>query len=140
MVDKVTLQYVDQFYALGELVHSDFAKLFSLEELLASSYDYVLGYFMDSQLVGFIHFTKLYEIIDIVNLVVDESYRGQGIATTLLGSVFSMFDDVTSILLEVNEKNQPAIQLYLKNHFYEINRREHYYGNDTAIIMKRDVE
>ena len=42
-------------------------------------------------------------------------------------------------MLEVNEKNQNAINLYLKNGFKEINRRPKYYGSDTAIIMERDV-
>lgn len=139
MIDNVTIMYKEQFYALGSLVRVDFAKLFSLEEILLSKYDYVLGYFVESQLVGFVHFTKLYETIDIVNIVVSEQYRKQGIATQLLTAVFSKFSDVTSILLEVNEKNQSAIHLYLKNYFYEIHRREKYYGNDTAIIMKRDV-
>ena len=42
-------------------------------------------------------------------------------------------------MLEVNEHNKEAINLYKKNGFVEINRREKYYGNDDALIMKRDV-
>ncbi|MDE5888736.1 MAG: GNAT family N-acetyltransferase, partial [Bacilli bacterium] len=93
----------------------------------------------NSLLVGFIHFSKMYETVDIVNIVVDECLRNKGIASKLINELINYFDDVTNIMLEVNENNIPAISLYKKNKFYVINKRDNYYGNDNALIMKRDV-
>ncbi len=139
MVNKITLKDVGRFYSLGELVNSKFKNLYNLDNILNSEYDYLLGYYDDNLLNGFIHFSKMYETVDIVNIVVDESIRKKGIASKLISEVVNYFSDVTYIMLEVNENNIPAINLYKKNNFYVINRRKNYYGNEDALIMKRDV-
>ena len=72
MINKVVLSDLERFNELGSLVNSKFANLFNLESLLASKYDYVYGYYDNDKLVGFIHINKLYENMDIVNIVVDE--------------------------------------------------------------------
>ena len=138
MVSNINISDIEEFNKLGSLVNSKFDKLFSLSELLDSEYDYVFGYY-DKKLVGFIHVNKMYENMDIVNIVVDPKYRRKGIANELINYCLSYFDDLKSIMLEVNEHNKEAINLYTKNGFVEINRREKYYGNDDALIMKRDV-
>ena len=127
MVNKITLEDKDRFYELGEVVNSKFRILFNLESIIDSEYDYLLGYYEDNILVGFIHFSKMYEIVDIVNIVVDESKRNKGIASKLIDELINYFDDVTNIMLEVNENNIPAINLYKKNNFYVINKRDNYY-------------
>ena len=140
MVRKVNLKDIDRFYELGKLVNDNFKVLFNLDNILSSEYDYILGYYDENNLlVGFIHFSKMYETVDIVNIVVDESKRKCGIGTILLKELINYFDDVTNIMLEVNENNISAINLYKKNSFYIINKRNNYYGSDAALIMKRDV-
>lgn len=139
MVNKITLEDKDRFYELGEVVNSRFRILFNLESIIDSEYDYLLGYYENDILVGFIHFSKMYETVDIVNIVVDESKRNMGIASKLIDELLKYFNDVTNIMLEVNENNIPAISLYKKNNFYVINKRDNYYGSDAALIMKRDV-
>lgn len=139
MINNVKLEDLDAFNKLGFLVNNNFSKLFDLEKLISSNIDYILGYYENNKLVGFIHFTKLYETIDIVNVVVDENYRNNGIASSLINYIVDNFEDINNIMLEVNVNNVAAINLYLKNGFKEINRRVKYYGVDDAIIMKRDV-
>lgn len=139
MINNIELKDKERFNELGLIVNKNFAKLFQIEELINSSYDSLFGYYENELLVGFIHINKMYETIDIVNIVVDEKYRHQGIATRLIKYVLNNFDDVEKLMLEVNENNKVAINLYLKNGFTEINRRKNYYGKDTAIVMKRDV-
>ena len=139
MINNIELKDKERFNKLGLIVNKNFAKLFQIEELINSSYDSLFGYYENELLVGFIHINKMYETIDIVNIVVDEKYRHQGIATRLIKYVLNNFDDVEKLMLEVNENNKVAINLYLKNGFKEINRRPKYYGSDTAIIMERDV-
>lgn len=139
MVDKVSIKDKIRFYYLGSFISNHFDIVYSLEEILNSSYDYVFGYYDNSILIGFIHVNKLYENMDIVNIVVDPNYRSKGIGNELIRYVFNYFDDLKQVMLEVNEHNESAISLYLKNGFNVINKRDKYYGNDNALIMKRDV-
>lgn len=139
MINNIELKDKNRFNELGSIINKNFAKLYQIEELINSSYDSLLGYYDKELLVGFIHINKMYETIDIINIVVDEKYRRQGIATSLIKYILNSYNDIEKIMLEVNEKNQNAINLYLKNGFKEINRRPKYYGSDTAIIMERDV-
>ena len=48
--------------------------------------------------------------------------------------------NMKSITLEVNDKNLPAINLYLKSGFKKVGLRKNYYGLDeNAIIMTLDL-
>lgn len=139
MIKKISLENIEDFNKLGLLVNDRFDVLFKLDKLLLSSYDYIFGYFINNILIGFIHVTKLYEVVDIINIVVDARYREKGIATSLINYIIDLFDDVESIMLEVNEINLSALSLYKKNNFKIINKRLNYYGSNDALIMKRDV-
>ena len=140
MVNKISLEDLEVFNKLGLQVNSNFSNLYDLSQIIDSQYDYVYGYYLDDKLVGFVHITKLYETMDIVNIVVDREVRKQGIATKLINYVIDLFDDIDNVMLEVYENNIPAISLYKKNKFEIINKRNNYYGSDAALIMKRVVE
>lgn len=140
MVNKITLKDIERFNELGFLINSNFSNVYNLSQILDSQYDDVYGYYIDNNLVGFLHITKLYETMDIVNIVVDINYRNRGIATKLINYVISLYDDIDQVMLEVNENNSSAISLYEKNKFEIINKRFNYYGSDTALIMKRVVD
>ena len=71
MIRKISLLDIDRFNELGLLVNSNFIVLFKLEELVNSSYDFIFGYYDNDQLIGFVHVSKMYEVVDIVNVVVD---------------------------------------------------------------------
>ncbi len=139
MVSNVELKDTLRFNELGIVVNDNFTNVYVLEKLLDSEYDYIYGYYDNELLVGFIHVTKLYETMDIVNVVVDALYRNKGIATKLIDYAMCSFSDLKSIMLEVNKHNLAAISLYKKNGFEVISERKNYYGSDTALIMKRVV-
>lgn len=140
MINNIELKDLENFNELGLLVNNNFTNVYKLSEILESDYDYLYGYYDNDILVGFIHITKIYETIDIVNIVVKPFYRKKGIATLLINYMVNLFTDAEEILLEVNENNIPAISLYQKNNFAVINKRNNYYGSDAALIMKRVVE
>lgn len=140
MINSLVIEDSIRFKELGLQVNSNFQNVYDLEEILKSNYDYVYGYYVEKNLVAFIHVCVLYDTMDIVNIVVDKNYRKTGIASKLLNHVLELYKDVSNILLEVNEKNESAIALYKKYNFEVINKRNNYYGSDTALIMKRDVE
>ena len=140
MINKIDIKDIDSFYELGKELNNNFNTLYKLDDLVNSKYDFIYGYYIDNNLVGFIHINKLYENIDIVNIIVNKNYRDKGIGTKLLNYIVDNYKDINSIMLEVRESNNAAIEFYKKNNFKVINVRKKYYGNEDALIMKRDVD
>lgn len=139
MINKVNIRDKDNFLELGFLVNEKFDKLFDLNFIIDSSNEDVFGYFDGDKLVGFVHVLKTFECLEIINIVVDLEYRRKGIAVSLINYVIDFYDDLEYILLEVNENNESAINLYKKLGFNVINIRKKYYGNDDALIMRKEV-
>lgn len=137
MIKLVSKEDKELFYQLGGRLKANFSDLFNLEDLLKNNYNYIFGYYDNSKLVAFLHLSKSYEVVDIVNIVVDKFYLREGIATKLLNYAFNYFSDVDKYLLEVNINNESAINLYKKNGFKIINTREKYYDGIDAYIMER---
>ena len=139
MINSVNIKDNERFIEIGLLVNGDFSKLFNLEFIINSDSEDVFGYYDNNKLVGFIHVLKIFECVEIINVVVDIEYRKQGIASKLINYVVDYYDDLEYILLEVNEHNEKAINLYNKLEFKVINVRKKYYGNDDALIMRKEV-
>lgn len=139
MINNITINSLDNFNELGILINPNFVNLYKLNDILEDEYNYLYGFYEDNTLIGFIHVNKLYEVMDIVNIVVNPLYRKKGIATKLIEYAVNQFNDLKTIMLEVNENNSNAISLYKKNGFEVINKRNNYYGREAALIMKRDV-
>ena len=139
MISSLDIKDIDSFNRIGLLVNNNFVNLFKLEYIIDSKDEDVYGYYDNDKLVGFIHVLKTFECLEIINVVVDTDYRKKGIATKLIDYLNECYDDVEYILLEVNEKNSNAINLYNKLGFNVINVRKKYYGNDDALIMRREV-
>lgn len=139
MINKVLLSDENLFNELGKLVNDNFVNLFKLDYIINSSNEDVFGYYEDGKLIGFIHVLKSFECLEIINVVVSLEHRNKGIATKLIDYVSSFYGDIEYILLEVNEHNISAINLYNKVGFKCINIRKKYYGNDDAMIMRKEV-
>lgn len=137
MVKELTMSDNEQYLKLGVLVNSNFKRLYNLELVFNSKYDKVYGYY-DGILRGFVHVRVLYETLEIINIVVDPLCRRKGIATLLLEYIKNI-DGIKKLILEVNINNDVAIKAYEKNGFKVISERNNYYGNDTALVMERDV-
>lgn len=136
MISDLTLSDNDEFVYLGSLLHDNFSSLYSLEDILNSNYQFVFGFYIDDKLIGFLLISKIYENVDILDIVVCEKYRRQGIASSLFLYCFDKFPDC-DFMLEVNEKNLDAISLYNKLGFNIISKRKKYYHGVDALIMKR---
>ena len=138
MVDNYKENYYDEIIKLGKIVNEDFEKLFKINNLNRTEKIYV--YLYDNKVTGFIHISSNYEIIDILNIVVDPKYEKQGIGTKLLNYIIKKKDTIASkIMLEVREDNLKAINFYQKNHFTIIAKRQNYYKNKDALIMERNI-
>ena len=101
-----------------------------------SSTDSVYSYLDGEKTLGYLEIRLVDGVVDIMNLFVNEEDRKKGVATALMNKMMDE-EDYSRIMLEVNENNNEAIRLYTRLGFQEINLRERYYGEDTAIIMEK---
>lgn len=98
-------------------------------------------YELNNEIVGFINIDIIYEKAEIEYIYVVEKWRKNKIATKLLEKAEKDLINkrVSSITLEVNVNNFSAIKFYEKNEYKKINIRKHYYGNDDAYLMLKEL-
>ena len=92
----------------------------------------------ENEIVGFAGILLIIDQVNIMNIVVKKDKRNFGIGSLLLEEIirYSKIHNATSITLEVNEKNIPAIKLYKKYGFKQVGLRRKYFNNeDNAILM-----
>lgn len=140
MIKNLSLADEEAFYKLGLLLKKKFTSLYNFEEILSSSYQQVWGYFIENELVGFVHLSISFESVDILNIVVNPSFRRRGIASILMENILNIYPNCEQLFLEVRVDNLPAINLYNKLGFREINRRKNYYGDVDALVMERNIK
>ncbi len=91
------------------------------------------------EIVGFAGILTIIDEINIMNIVVKKSMRHLGIGSSLLKHIISyakQTPSITSITLEVNQTNTPAISLYQKYGFKQVGLRPQYYHNTyNALLM-----
>lgn len=78
------------------------------------------GYFLENSLIGFISFKVDEDIVDIHRLVVSPNHFHKGIATKLLLFIFDMFSSSKAYIVQTGKNNTPALSLYKKHGFIEI--------------------
>ncbi len=96
----------------------------------------------DGGVKGFINIWDFKEEMEINTLVVSKSNIGHGIGFKLMEYALSYAKNngVKRILLEVNEKNEPAISLYKKFGFEVYNLRKKYYDlKYDALLMRKEI-
>lgn len=109
------------------------------EELKSDNSNYIVAKNGLNKIVGFGGYKLLVDNADIMNIVTKKSARNTGIGTIILKNIIELVKskNINHIILEVNENNIPAINLYKKFSFETIAERKKYYnGTDNAIIME----
>lgn len=98
-------------------------------------------YELNNEILGFINIDIIYEKAEIEYIYVVEKWRKNKIATKLLEKAEKDLINkrVSTITLEVNVNNFSAIKFYEKNEYKKINIRKHYYGNDDAYLMLKEL-
>lgn len=99
-------------------------------------------YYEKNILKGYITFNKLaYDNVDIYNILVDEKYQKNNIASKLLDRLikYCLKRRITFISCEVRESNIKAINFYYKNKFIFVRKINNYYENENALFLQRRV-
>ena len=95
----------------------------------------------DGQAVGFCILQPVLDEANLLLMAIDPKYQGQGLGYKLLNHSLSLLkNDPIQIFLEVRQSNTPAIKLYEKSDFHQIDIRKNYYPNldgtkEHAVIM-----
>jgi len=119
-----------------EKEYKEFPNLWEIEQFKEDAkYSKMIVAKQNVEIVGFINYKNVLDEIEIMNIVIKNNKRGQGIASNLLSYVIRK-EKANKINLEVNEKNRTAINLYSRFGFRKVGRRAKYYnGQDDAILM-----
>lgn len=129
---------------IKDILSSEFDNFWNYDilksELESENSKYIVAKY-NNEIVGFAGVKVVMEQADIMNIVTKKIYRNNGIGKLLLKSLIDICKNlnVTSIMLEVNEKNLPAIHLYTGFGFKTLSIRTNYYGNNSAIIMQKGI-
>ncbi len=91
----------------------------------------------DGKLIGYIGAAYVLDEAEIGNLCVLPEYRGKGTGRKLLSSMIELLKSkgCSTVYLEVEETNVPAISLYEKFGFQKYNLRKDYYGPGRDALM-----
>jgi len=102
-----------------------------------------LGAFQGTEMLGYLIVARYVDAWHIMNVAVDEPYRGRGIARALLERLFEMTVNEADrgYTLEVRVTNSVAIHLYEALGFIASGVRRGYYtdNREDALIMWRDA-
>ena len=138
MISEMNLQDLED---IKDCLLTDFDDFWSYNILKQELGNGKSKYFVVKQeniIVGFAGIMLIIDEVNIMNIVVKKDKRNLGIGSSLLEEIirYSKIHNATSITLEVNEKNIPAIKLYEKYGFKQVGLRKKYYNNeDNAILM-----
>lgn len=141
-IEKMNLNHLNE---LQEILISDFDDFWSFstlkEEVENENSSYIIGK-INNEIIGFAGLKKIFDQADIMNIVIEKTYRNQGIGTLLLENLILLAKDlnISTLFLEVNEQNKPAIHLYEKLGFEKLGVRKKYYNNNNGIIMKKNLK
>ena len=144
-ITPMQLVDIDQIKDILLEEFDDFWTFSMLKQELENTNNLNSTYFVvkkNEEIVGFAGIIKIIDEITIMNIVVKKSKRKLGIGSALLQKLidFSREQKATSITLEVNYKNEPAIALYQKFGFKQVGLRKKYYHNtDDAVLMTLSI-
>ena len=139
MIRELTLDDNLTYLNFGRELSPNFIKSYDLKYVLLQDYNKVYGYFLNDNLVGFIHIQISIDEADIVNIIVEEKHRCLGIGRKLIDYVIEKHN-LKALNLEVREDNS-AINFYEKLGFKIYRTIPNYYSDKTnAKFMKKVID
>ena len=139
IIDKMSIDDLDSIKSVLQDEFDDFWNYNVFKEELENENSYYIVAKLENNIVAFGGIWKSVDDIHITNIVVRKNFRKLGIGSIILEHLIKIgrnIKNMQSITLEVNDKNIPAINLYLKYGFEKVGLRKNYYGlYQNAIIM-----
>ena len=138
-IKEMTLSDFEEIKDILQTEFDDFWTPNVLKSELESNLSKYIVAKQNEDIVGFAGIIILPDDVEITNIVTKKTERKKGIGKLLLDKLIQMaFELEKDISLEVNEKNESAINLYKRAEFEEVGIRKKYYnGCENAIIMTK---
>ena len=96
---------------------------------------------IDGQLMGYFFSHMISNEVHILNIAIDVSFQHRGNGEAFFNHIFKKYLEYANVFLEVKRTNLPAINLYHKFGFEEIDIRKMYYSDgQDAVVMSRKVD
>lgn len=138
---EIKQMQISHLEEIKDILFSDFDDLWTLqifkEELGNNNSSYLVLYYKN-EIVCFGGIKVILDEATLMNIVTKKQFRKYGFANLLLQKLLNLAKEknCTSMTLEVNKNNLPAIHLYKSLDFEVVGKRKNYYKNgDTAILM-----
>lgn len=140
-IKNMTLEHLENIKDVLNSEFDDFWNYNILKEELNSQNSCYIVALLNNEIVGFAGIKFIVNEADIMNIVTKKTFRNKGIGKLLLENLIQLSKslNLTSITLEVNEENAPAIHLYKKFGFEILGIRKKYYKNADGIIMTKKI-
>lgn len=139
-----TIDEVEQIAAIEEASMPNPWKAPSYIEAIDSDHAFIIVAMDSDKVAGFAVFYLTPPEAELPDIVVDKSYRGQGLGAQLLSYAHEVLTskNIDTLFLEVRESNAPARGLYTKMGFEEIGKRKYFYSNpvEDAICMRKEYQ
>ena len=138
MIRVASSKDIAEINKLGSILHENFASTFHIETEIASELAIVLVSENPDYIDAYLYALDFGDNIDLLSIFVAEEKRNKNIGTKLLKYLINnyCYQDDKTITLEVSSANIPAYTLYKKLDFKVVGKRNKYYGNEDAYIMK----
>lgn len=134
---------IDRIYEIEKSSFKDYWDKKSLLELFGGNgINHFIVILVDDVISGYSLFRTIFDEAELLQIAVDEEYRGQELGKELLNSTIKIIEnfDVENFFLEVRVSNEVAINLYKSFGFEKIYTRKNYYQNsEDALVMQMKI-
>ncbi len=98
-----------------------------------------LGAFVQEELVAAVLFRQVLDETEIIHVICDKQYQGQGIAKQLMQQCIAQLkrNGGKTVFLEVRDDNDRAQRLYESLGFVTVGRRKDYYGGHCDALVQQ---
>ncbi len=119
---------------LGSKLHNDFS--FNLDV-----FSDCLIIKEEDNLIGFVIYSIIYDRAEIIDIIIEPSFRSKGYGKKLLKKAIEIIKDSNclNITLEVSKENIVAIGLYSSLGFRKKAIRKKYYNNVDGYLMEKNL-
>lgn len=141
IIENMNLSHLDSIKNILETNFNDFWNYNVFKtELENENSKYIIAKLND-EIVGFAGISIVLDSADITNIVVKNTYRGNGISSILLEHIIKLAksNNCSVINLEVNCNNLVAINLYKKFGFIQVGLRKNYYNEQDGLLFSKIV-
>ena len=137
-IEKLKKENIENVFEI-EKTFFDVGSINSIENSFDSKTLEYFVLFLDEIIVGFLECSVVLDEAELYEIAIKKDFQGKGLSKYLMEYFFEYLKqkNVRTVFLEVNKINSKAISLYQKCGFEAYGDRKNYYGDNDAILMKK---